>query len=272
MESGREFVQGIQRGFAVLRAFGATTRSMTIAQVAHQTGLTRAVARRYLLTLRDLGYVSQKGTTFELTARVLELGATYLATIDVVHVAEPILEQVVEKAHESCSVAVMEGRDVIYVARVSAKRIMTTNLAIGSRLPAHATSLGKVLLAYLPPVQLDDFLAARPLAPLTPRTLTSEEALRKALAAVREHGWAVSDSEVEEGVRSVAAPVFDRAGQVTAAVNLSGHASRVTRRHLTQVHLPLLLEAARQISRGLGYMHAGVRTPGVRPGTSRKRS
>jgi IclR family pca regulon transcriptional regulator len=248
----REFVQGLQRGFAVIKAFSAERPRLTVAEVAARTDLTRAVARRYLLTLRELGYVVQDGTLFALTPRILDLGFTYLATIDVASIAQPHMEKVVHTLRESCSVAVLDGHDAVYVARVAAKRIMSINLVVGSRLPAHATSMGKVLLAYLPPAQLDEYFRTAALQPLTGRTITDEATLRRALQQIRERGWAFADQESEDGVRTVAVPLFDRNNEVHAAMNVSGHASRVSMKELKSRYLPILAEAAAEISRALG--------------------
>jgi IclR family transcriptional regulator, pca regulon regulatory protein len=248
----REFVQGLQRGFAVIKAFAADAPRLTIADVADRTGLTRAVARRYLFTLSELGYVVQNGAQFALTPRVLDLGFTYLSTVDVATVAQPVMETVAERLHESCSVSVLDGTECVYVARVPAKRIMSINLAVGSRLPAHATSMGKVLLAALSPESLNAYFAAATLHQLTRRTICTEPALRKALRDVRERGWAFADQESEDGVRTVAAPLYNRTLTVQAAINVAGHASRVSMKALRNEHLPLLLDAARDISSALG--------------------
>lgn len=248
----REFVRGFERGVAVIKAFNARSPALTVTQVAERTGLTRAVARRYLLTLETLGYVVHTGATFALTPRILEIGFAYLSTISVADVARPVLIRLVEGLQESCSVGMLDRQDVVYVARMNANRIMTTNLAVGSRLPAHATAMGKVLLAYLPPAKLDAFFAMGPLQPLTERTTCDEATLRALVARVRERGWAGNDEESEKGVRTVAAPLFDRSGQVIAAINLSGHSSRVTMRDLRSRYLPVLLQAAREISEALG--------------------
>jgi IclR family pca regulon transcriptional regulator len=248
----REFVQGLERGFAVVHAFGADARALTITEVAQRTGLSRAVARRYLLTLQELGYVVQNGADFSLTPRILDLGFTYLSTIDVANVAQPVMEEITNTLHESCSAAVLDGTEVVYVARVQAKRIMSINLVVGSRLPAHATSMGKVLLAYLPPQNLEAYLANAPFEALTKRTVTSAADLRRLLALVRQRGWAFSDQESEVGIRTVAAPLFNHANQVDAALNVSGHAARVSMDELKRRYLPVLLDGARRISRALG--------------------
>jgi IclR family pca regulon transcriptional regulator len=249
----REYVQGLQRGFAVVKAFSADGgRRLTVADVAGRTGLTRAVARRYLLTLQELGYVVHDGSHFALTPRILDLGFTYLATVDVANIAQPYMERIVHTLRESCSIAVLDGRDAVYVARVAAKRIMSINLVVGSRLPAHATSMGKVLLAHLAPAQLDKFFTAGPLRRLTSRTIVDEADLRLALDQVRARGWAFADQESEDGVRTVAVPLFDRNMRVEAAMNVSGHASRVPVKELRSRYLSVLMEAANEISRALG--------------------
>lgn len=249
---GREFVQSLDRGFSIIRVFRPDRQSMSMSQVAEEAGVTRAVARRYLLTLERLGYVIEHEGRFKLTARVLELGFAYLSSMTVPSVAQPVMERLVSSVHESCSLSVLDGRDIVYVARVPAKRIMSINLVVGSRLPAHATSMGKVLLAHVRPDVLDAYFAAGPLVALTKRTIVTEPELRSALGAVREAGWAEADQETEEGVRSVAAPIYDRTRTVQAALNLSAHASRVPLKELRQTYLPLLLEATRDISRSLG--------------------
>jgi IclR family transcriptional regulator, pca regulon regulatory protein len=248
----REFVQGLQRGFAVIKAFSADAPAPTIADIAARTGLTRAVARRYLLTLEELGCVVRKGPSFLLTPRILDLGFTYLSTIDVANLAQPFMERLTEQLHESCSVSVLDGADCVYVARVPAKRIMSINLVVGSRLPAHATSMGKILLAHLDPGRLAAYFALSPLSRLTRRTICAESLLRKELAMVKEQGCAFADEESEEGVRTVAVPLYDRSHAVTAAMNVSGHASRVSMKELKRRFLPALTQAARGISDALG--------------------
>jgi len=236
----------------VVRVFSAEAPTLNIAQVADRTGLTRAAARRYLLTLRALGYVVQDGDHFGLTPRLLDLGFTYLSTLDVTSVAQPFMERVAATLHESCSIAVLDGHEIVYVARQAAKRIMSINLAVGSRLPAHAASLGKVLLAHLPPVEQDRYFDSTTLRRLTKRTIVDERTLRAVLSEVRARGWAIANEESEDGVRSIAAPLVDRTGEVHAALNASAHASRVSLQQLRRDYLPVVLEAARGISAALG--------------------
>lgn len=246
------YVRALERGLAVLTAFSARTPAMSMTQVAERARLPRAVARRYLFTLETLGYVVHHQGQFRLTPRVLDFGFTYLGSLGISEVASPFMERIVATLRESCSVGVLDGSDIVYVARVTADRIMTTNLVVGSRLPAHATSMGKVLLAFLPAARLADYLAAVTLRPLTERTIGDERTLRRVLDEVRRCGWATNDQESEKGVRTVSVPLRDRTGAVVAAINVSGHASRVSMRELKRDHLPVLLEAARDISRALG--------------------
>ena len=248
----REFVQSLARGFDVIKSFSSGRRPLTISEVAAKAGLTRAAARRYLLTLEMLGCVRQNGAGFTLTPRILDLGFSYLSTVDVVDVALRLMEYVAKSLHETCSLAVLDGTEIVYIGRVPANRIMTINLVVGSRLPAHATSMGKVLLAYLHDDALDAYFATATLRRFTDRTLCTEPALRAALKDVRARGWALSDQETELGVRTIAVPVFDRSMKVQAAMNVSGHASRVSLSALRKRYLPVLVDAARETSRALG--------------------
>src|SRR5215213_3283731 len=220
------FVQSLERGLAVIRAFDEHNVELTLSDVARSTGLKRAAARRFLLTLADLGYVRTDGRWFSLSPRVLELGYAYLSSLSLPEVAEPHMERLVAEVHESSSVSVLDGEDIVYVARVPTGRIMAVSINVGTRFPAYATSMGRVLLSRLPDAELEAYLERVELVPLSPRTLTSREALRKELAKVRSRGWALVDQELEEGLRSVAAPIGDRSGDTIAAVNLSAHVSR----------------------------------------------
>ena len=253
LDGGRaaHYVQSLERGLAVIRAFGAATPSLTLSEVARATGLTRAATRRFLLTLGDLGYVRSDGRYFELTPRVLELGYAFLSSMTLPEVAEPHLERLVAEVHESSSVSVLDDDDIVYVARVPTSRIMRVSINVGTRFPAYATSMGRVLLAGLEPEELDAFLARAELVRLSARTITAEPKLRAELARVRRQGWAMVDQELEEGLRSVAAPIRDRAGQVVAAVNLSAHASRTSIDAVKRTLLPPLLATAERIEADL---------------------
>jgi IclR family transcriptional regulator, pca regulon regulatory protein len=242
-----DFVQSLDRGLAVIRCFSSEHPSLTLSEVAERTGLTRAAARRFLLTLQELGYVGSSGRQFSLRPRVLALGYAYLSSFSVAQIAQPHLEDLAEELHESCSVSVLDGDDIVYVARASANRIMTIALTVGTRLPPYPTSMGRVLLAWLPEAELDALLDRAPLRQLTEHTVTDPGQLRAILAGVRASGWAAVDQELEAGVRSIAVPIRDSAGRVIAAINASAHAARVPMRTLEEEFLPRLLDAARQI-------------------------
>ncbi|HXR72953.1 IclR family transcriptional regulator [Actinocrinis sp.] len=241
------FVQSLDRGLAVIRAFDAEHPELTLSEVARTTGLTRAAARRFLLTLVELGYVRTDGRLFTLRPKILELGYAYLSSLSLPEIALPHLEQLVERVHESTSVSVLDGDEVVYVARVPTKRIMTVSISVGTRFPAYATSMGRVLLAWRSAEWLDGYLASARLKALTAHTLADSESLRAELAAVRERGWAMADQELEEGLRSVAAPIRDQSGQVAAAINVATNVSRTSADELIERIVPQLLATARLI-------------------------
>ena len=255
-----DFVQSLERGLAVIRAFDAEHRELALSEVARLTGLTRAAARRFLLTLVKLGYVNFSQGRFSLRPRVLELGYAYLSSLTLPEVALPHMEQLVAKVNESCSISVLDDIDVVYVARVPTRRIMSITLAVGTRLPAFVTSMGRVLLAGLPDEELEERLARIEVTQLTSRTVTDKDALRVILAGVRRQGYAATDQELEEGLRSLAVPLRSASGAVTAALNVSVHASRASMASLRREFLPLALRTAAAIEedlRGTSDRHAG---------------
>jgi IclR family transcriptional regulator, pca regulon regulatory protein len=243
----RDYVQSLSRGLTVLEAFNAERPAMTLADMARATGLTRATARRLLHTLVALGFVCTDGRTFELTPRVLDLGFAYVSSLQLPDIAQPFMEALSDRVHESVSASVLDGSQIVYVARVNTQRIMGISLAIGSRLPAAWTSMGRVLLAGLSDAELDEFLDGLVITELTMQSITDIDALRSAIHAVRSQGYALIDQELEEGIRSVAAPLRDRRDRTLAAVNVGTHAARVTLKELRTVILPNLLETARDI-------------------------
>jgi IclR family pca regulon transcriptional regulator len=243
-----EFVQSLERGLAVIGSFSNERPSMTLAEVARETGLTRATARRLLFTLEALGYATSDGRRFSLTPKVLDIGYAYLSSLDLADIAQPEMEALVDTTHESCSAAVLDGHEIVYVVRVPTKRIMTVSLGLGSRLPAHATSMGRILLADLPSDRLHAHLPPEPWPELTPRTLTRRSDLLAELDRVRDQGWAMVDQELEEGVRSIAAPLRDRSGRAVAGLNVSSHAGRISLDVLCGEFLPQLLATAERIS------------------------
>jgi IclR family pca regulon transcriptional regulator len=241
-------VQSFARGLAVIRAFDATRPEQTLTDVAAATGLTRAGARRILLTLQTLGYVEAEGRLFRLTPKILDLGFAYLTSMPFWNLAEPVMEALSAQVHESCSAAVLDRTEIVYVLRVPTHKIMTINLSIGSRLPAYCTSMGRVLLAALDDARLDEVLDASSLVARTPRTIIDRDALKEAIAVVRRQGWAIVDQELEEGLISMSAPIRDRQGRVIAALNISGNAQRKNAKQMVKAFLEPLQEAAQRVS------------------------
>jgi IclR family transcriptional regulator, pca regulon regulatory protein len=246
-ESG-EFIQSLERGLAVLRVFGADAPSLTLSDAARRAGITRATARRVLHTLVALGYVTFDGKRFELTARVLDIGYAYLSSLHLSDLAQPTMEALSERLNESVSAAVLDGDEIVYVARVPTTRILTISLGLGSRLPAHCTSLGRVLLAGLPVPLFDEYIERVQLTPRTVRSVVDKGQLRSIVDDVRARGYALLDQELEDGVRSVAAPLHDRQGRVIAALNVGTQASRTTVTKLRSEIVPELLSATATIS------------------------
>ena len=242
-----DFVQSLARGLAVIRAFDGERRDLALSEVARATGLSRAAARRFLLTLVQLGYVHHAHGRFSLRPRVLELGYAYLSGLTLPEVALPHMEAFVAEVNESSSISVLDDTEIVYVARVPTRRIMSITLAVGSRLPAYATSMGRVLLAALDPGELATRLARTALEPLTPYTVTDAARLTALLGQVREEGYAAVDQELEEGLRSLAVPIRDGLGEVAAALNVSVHASRGTMTTLRRDLLPRARRAAAAI-------------------------
>jgi IclR family pca regulon transcriptional regulator len=248
---GDNYVQSFARGLDVIRSFSASAPAQTLSDVAARTGLTRAGARRILLTLQTLGYVQSDGRLFQLTPRILDLGFAYLSSMPIWDLAEPMMEALADRVHESCSAAVLDGLDVVYVLRVHTHKIMSTNLGVGSRLPAFWTSMGRVLLAALPDDALRERLAAQPAQRFTQHTAQGEEALLARIAEAREQGWCLVNQELEEGLISIAAPIRNRAGQTVAALNISGQANRTNADTMRAQFLPELLATSQAISRTL---------------------
>jgi IclR family transcriptional regulator, pca regulon regulatory protein len=246
-----DFVQSLERGLLVIRAFDAEHRELGLSEVARISGLTRAAARRFLLTLETLGYVTFSEGRFSLTPRVLELGYAYLSSLSLPEVAQPHMEALVARVNESSSISVLDDTEVVYVARVPTRRIMSITLSVGTRLPAYATSMGRVLLAALPDAQLTALLDRIELRPLSAHTITDRATLLDALERVRRQGWAAVDQELEEGLRSLAVPIHDASGTVIAALNVSVHASRGTMTTLRRDVLPLAQAAGLAIEADL---------------------
>lgn len=240
------FMTSLARGLEVIRAFTEREPNLTIADIARITGLPRAAARRCLLTLAQLGYAGTDGRVFFLKPKTLALGYSFLSSAPLATILDPLIEQVSAAVHESSSAAVLDEDEVVYIARAATKRIMSVGLNVGSRLPAHCTSMGRALLAHLPPSELDGYLARVELKPFTERTVTDPDALRRELARVREFGFSLVDQELELGLRSIAVPVRTSAGTVVAAINVSAQAVRVSCAEMEAQFLPRLLRAAEE--------------------------
>ncbi len=249
-ESSGEFVRALAKGLAVIEAFDSQTPSMTLSDVAKKVGLPRGTARRLLHTLVELGYAGFDGKLFSLGPRVLNLGFAYLYSNNVWQLAQPYMVNVVETLHESCSIAVLDGVDIVYVARVpTAERIMSINLGLGTRLPALHTSMGRAMLAYRAVSELQTLLKRQsPLRQYTPKTVTDARELMAELEQVKKQGWAMVDQELEVGLRSLAVPIFDFNGCAVAAINIGTQASRWTVSALQKDALPVVRQAAQAIT------------------------
>jgi len=242
--SDPDFMTSLARGLQVIRAFSEFRRNLTISQISQTTELPRASVRRCLHTLVALGYVGEDNKRFFLRPQVLTLGHAYLASTPLAVMAQPYLDQVSQAVRESCSAAILDGDDIVYVCRSAETRIMSISLMVGTRLPAYCTAMGQVLLAHLPEAQIDDYLGRVRLVQRTNRTVTSPAKLMKILVGVRRTGYALLDQELEVGLRSIAVAVRDGRGTVTAAVNVSTHASRVSLEEMKDRFLPLLNRCA----------------------------
>lgn len=250
---GDGYVQSFARGLAVIRSFSADAPSQTMAAVAEATGLTRAGARRILLTLQDLGYVEVEGRQYRLTPKVLDLGFAYLSSLPLWNLAEPYMEELVRTVQESSSAAVLEGTEIVYVLRVPTGKIMTISLGVGSRLPAYCTSMGRVLLAALPEEDLFARLQRSRLAVNTPQTVTDVPELVRLITAAREQGYALVEDELESGLISLAVPLRGQNDKVLAAINVSCHTRRATAHSMRTDVLPKLLTTANTISQRLRH-------------------
>jgi len=244
----KEFMTTLAKGLAVLGLFGRERPSLTLSEAAAATDLSRATARRILRTLTELGYVEQQGRQFSPAPGILKLGFSYLSAQNWIERARPLMKELSERFHESCSAAILQGTDVVYVARVPAGRIMSVAISIGTRLPAFHTSIGRVQLGFLDDDELWRRLRSLRIEAHTTSTITDVQALAERIRADREQGFSIVDEELERGLRSIAVPVVDRTGQAVAGLNLSTHSTRTTRNEMRERFLPALREAAEQIA------------------------
>ncbi|MBZ3905476.1 IclR family transcriptional regulator domain-containing protein [Streptomyces griseiscabiei] len=246
--TGPDFIEALARGLDVIAAFAPQRPVMSLAEMAAATGLARPTVRRILLTLEELGYVRVSDKGFTLTPRVLDLGVACVGSLGLWDVARPHMERLVERTRESCSIAQLDGSDIVYVARVAVPKIVTLSVQIGTRFPALQTSLGKVLLAALEPEELEKVLREPTRSGLTPLWRPGPEERDEVLREVRARGWALADEDLALGIRSVAVPLRDGAGRVIAAINVNAHAAETSVSKLREEHLPLVLQAAGDIS------------------------
>src|SRR5690348_6528553 len=247
-QTGPDFIEALARGLDVIRAFTPNRPAMSLSEVATAAGLARPTARRILLTLEELGYIRADNGTFALTPRILELGMAYIGATSIWELARPHMERLVARTGESSSLAQLDGSDIVYVARVAVPKIITLAVTIGTRFPAMQTSLGKVLLAALPPGEAERVLAEPSRSGITAKWQPGQAERAAALREVAERGWALTDEQLAPGIRSVAAPLRDGEGRVIASVNVTVHAAETPVEVLTGEYLPQLLRAAAAIS------------------------
>ena len=251
MRETADFVKSLDKGLKILHVFSESRNGMTLTDVANTTEITRAAARRFLLTLKELGYLKQDGRYFHLTPKILSLSAAYLTSDTLPDVAYPFLKELTEKVHESASLSVLAGEDIVYVARVLTERIMSVNLQVGTRLPAWCTSMGRAQIAFLPEEEIAALTDRIEWTQRTPNTINTPKRFVAELEKIRELKYAIVDQELEIGVVSIAVPVFSKKGKVVAAINVAGHATRTKTADLIREVLPHLKHAAQGIENAL---------------------
>ena len=242
------FMTSLARGLAVIQAFSQRRHHLTISQVSTTTGLSRAAVRRCLYTLAKLGFAgSDDNRHFFLRPRILALGHSYISSMPLATAAQPVLEHISHLLHESCSIATLDGIEIVYIARANVTRIMSIDLGVGSRLPAFCTSMGRAILANLPPEELESVLARVEFKRYTERTITNPAKLTQALRQIRRDGYSIIDQELEHGLRSMAVPIQNPSGKVVAALNIGAHAQRVSIQEMQTKFLPHLRAAAQEL-------------------------
>lgn len=248
---------GLAKGLQVIRAFTRDHSALTLSEVAGIAGMPAATARRCLLTLEELGYVTRRGRSFLLRPKVLELGAAYLESMDIEHLTQTHLEELARLTGDSAALSVLDGNDIVYVARTSVRTLVRLEAHVGSRFPAHVTSMGRVLLAGLPPERLDQYFRTQKFAAFTDQTVTDPRRVRQLIDECRRNGYSAVEDELAYGVVAVAVPVHDQSGRVVAALNSSSHSRRVSKSKLVRDRLAMLKQASRAISAEL------ARVPGL---------
>lgn len=246
-----DFVNALARGLGVITCFGVDAEVLTLSEVAAKTGLTRGTARRFLLTLEALGYVRTDGKAFRLAPKALDLGYAYLSSLPLWKAAQPIMKDVVDELDEPCSLGVLDGHDVVYVARIPPKHLSFIPIHLGTRMPAHINAMGQALLAELDQPELDEYFRNATFEKITKYTLTDEAALRKVLARVSRDRYALSDRQLQIGIRSIAVPIPAKSGRSETAINATANESRASKRDLIERFLPVLRRAADQLAHAL---------------------
>jgi len=252
-EARKESMGGLAKGLEVLVAFGRDAPELTLSEIAEMTGLPPATARRCLLTLQDLGYVGQNKRLFFLTPKVLELSAAFLEALDVERIVLPHLTALANETGDAAAFTVLQGRDIVYLARASARMLMRLEAHVGSRFPAFCTANGRVLLAGRSDAQIDAYLEG-PLPALTELTVTDPARLKAEILAVRAQGYAVVEDELAYGVVSLSVPLVDATGKVVAALNSSGHSKRIDKAHMVAERLDIVRRHADAISAELKHV------------------
>lgn len=248
MTGDPNFMSSLARGIAVIRAFSDQQRTLTISQISHKTGIPRAAVRRCLYSLKQLGYADSEAHNFRLTPKVLTLGYSYLSSTPLAVSAQPCLNNISRILHESCSLAVLDSNEVLYVSRSATSRIMSVALNVGSRLPAYCTSLGRVILAHMSEEALAQYFQSVTLRAYTDKTVVSQAKLMEIFAGIRQNGYVIIEEELEIGLRSMAVPVRGASGKVTAALNVSAQATRISSKRMREDFLSVLQSGAQELS------------------------
>jgi IclR family pca regulon transcriptional regulator len=243
-----DFVNALARGLGVITCFGEDSERLTLSEIATKTGLSRGTARRFLLTLEALGYVCCDGKAFRLAPKTLNLGYAYLSSLPLWKAAQPIMKNVVDELNESCALGVLDDHDVVYIARIPPKHLSFIPVNLGTRMPAHVNAMGQVLLAEFTARELDDYFRNATFEKITKYTLTDEAAIRKALARVARERFALSDQQLQLGLRSIAVPIPSKSGRIEVALNASAEGRRASKQDLIERFLPVLRRAADELA------------------------
>lgn len=248
-----DYVQSLDKGLRVLLVFSKEQRPLTLSEVAAHTQMSRAAARRFLLTFTQLGYMQTDGKLFSLTPKVLDLGYSYISSMDIIDIAKPYMLRLSKELNESCSLGEIQDRDIVYIVQEQVARVMTVSFKVGSRIPAHVTSMGRMILAMNPDLQ-DKLLDQFEYIPFTDHTITSKEELKKELETIKKRGWALVDQELEEGLRAISTPIFSKNNAVRYAMTIISTTNRINKEEMIDRFLPAMQTTCGEISRALGMI------------------